>query len=344
MFILIQSIPLTRGHIGEGEKAVVELFRTARRVAPSIVFIDEFQAVFTARAGRSVGGDGDSDSGVGSSLSSTLAGCIDDIALYNEHAGVESMVTVIAATNEPWAVDSGFLRPGRLDKVIFVGTLEESARRTWLENECVGISTIYYAGDVSASASVSVVAAFTRTHVLDSSDSSENEKNGHMHPEKNIPDLWQQLLHEVLKLTAGFTGADMALLRRRALLLMHDSIPTELSKLEATKHTADLTRDCHSDVSHSDVSHSDVSHSDVSHSGVSHSDGSHSDVSHSGVSRRTSINTADATLDNQSLLTIPGHILFLQGCLMLLSTGKVKRSVSSDDLRIFADWATMRMR
>jgi SpoVK/Ycf46/Vps4 family AAA+-type ATPase len=41
--------------------------------------------------------------------------------VWNHHTGVEALITVMAATNEPQAIDLGFLRPGRLDRVIFVG-------------------------------------------------------------------------------------------------------------------------------------------------------------------------------------------------------------------------------
>ena len=44
------------------------------------------------------------------------------------------MVIVIAATNEPWAVDRGFLRPGRLERTIYIGTMSETGRREMLLN------------------------------------------------------------------------------------------------------------------------------------------------------------------------------------------------------------------
>jgi ATP-dependent 26S proteasome regulatory subunit len=103
---------VVRGEIGTGERAVVDLFNSAKRSAPCIIFIDEFQAVFTARTGGS---------SVGASLSSALAGCFDDIQIWNSSAGAESIITVVASTNEPWAVDRTFLRPGRLNYVILVG-------------------------------------------------------------------------------------------------------------------------------------------------------------------------------------------------------------------------------
>jgi len=105
-----------RGEVGTGEKAIVAAFAEAKLLSPSIVFIDEFQAIFTAGS---------------NSLSATLAGCFDDIAVWNRHASA-GLVIVIAATNEPWLIDQSFLRPGRFDRVVFVGPLEEVARKEML--------------------------------------------------------------------------------------------------------------------------------------------------------------------------------------------------------------------
>jgi SpoVK/Ycf46/Vps4 family AAA+-type ATPase len=123
---------VVRGEVGTSERRVRSLFQEAKQAAPSIVFIDEFQALFTSR-GRSEGADG-GKSEVGSTLSAALAGCFDDLASWNRNAGPESMVTVVAATNEPWAVDSGFLRPGRLGKCLLVGPLDVSGRAAYVRN------------------------------------------------------------------------------------------------------------------------------------------------------------------------------------------------------------------
>ncbi|CAN0202854.1 unnamed protein product, partial [Hapterophycus canaliculatus] len=48
-FIELKISDVVRGEIGESEKAVDRAFRTARELAPSIIFIDEFQALFASR-------------------------------------------------------------------------------------------------------------------------------------------------------------------------------------------------------------------------------------------------------------------------------------------------------
>lgn len=123
-------VDVIRGEIGEGERRVNEIFKEAKRSAPCIIFIDEFQAIFTSRDDTS----SNMDSDIGSTLSSTLAGCFDDLNTWNKYAGHESLVTVIASTNEPWAIDRSFLRPNRLEKCIFVGPLDCEGREEFLRN------------------------------------------------------------------------------------------------------------------------------------------------------------------------------------------------------------------
>lgn len=118
--IVLRLVDVVRGHVGAGEQAIFAAFQEAKRLAPTILFIDEFQAIFVSR-----GGSGSDDK----SLSSMLAGCFDDVALWNANAGSGATVTVIAATNEPWAVDAGFLRPGRFDRCHLVGVLSDQERR-----------------------------------------------------------------------------------------------------------------------------------------------------------------------------------------------------------------------
>jgi SpoVK/Ycf46/Vps4 family AAA+-type ATPase len=103
--------------------------------APSVIFIDEFQALFTSR-----------DGGSGSSrLASTLLQCMDDIAKWtsvdksiaknqNSHFDLNSnRVVVLAATNTPWMVDKAFLRTGRFDRVVHVGLPNETERQSILK-------------------------------------------------------------------------------------------------------------------------------------------------------------------------------------------------------------------
>ena len=117
-FVSLSAVDLVRAEVGTGEKLLVKAFETARMNAPAVVFLDEFQALFTERGGSSSG-----------RLSSTLLGCMDDIQRWQtirpgtqeKDQDMSSQVVVLAATNTPWMVDGSFLRPGRLDRAVHVG-------------------------------------------------------------------------------------------------------------------------------------------------------------------------------------------------------------------------------
>ena len=100
--------------VGSSEKAVRELFGRARDSAPSLVFLDEIDAL-TPRRGQSF------DSGVTDRVVA---------ALLTELDGIEPLrdVVVVGATNRPDLIDPGLLRPGRLEKLVFVEPPDAQAR------------------------------------------------------------------------------------------------------------------------------------------------------------------------------------------------------------------------
>ncbi|MCH9700202.1 MAG: AAA family ATPase, partial [Actinomycetia bacterium] len=100
--------------VGSSEKAVRELFRRARDSAPSLVFLDEIDAL-APRRGQSF------DSGVGDRVVA---------AMLTELDGIEPLrdVVVLGATNRPDLIDPALLRPGRLEKLVFVEPPDAEAR------------------------------------------------------------------------------------------------------------------------------------------------------------------------------------------------------------------------
>ncbi|WP_026360698.1 AAA family ATPase [Amycolatopsis nigrescens] len=100
--------------VGESERAVRELFRRAADAAPALVFLDEIDAL-APRRGQS------SDSGVADRVVA---------ALLTELDGVEPMreVVVLGATNRPELVDPALLRPGRLERQVYVPPPDAEAR------------------------------------------------------------------------------------------------------------------------------------------------------------------------------------------------------------------------
>ncbi|MDT5012574.1 MAG: hypothetical protein QOH57_4191, partial [Mycobacterium sp.] len=101
--------------VGASEKAVRELFRRARDSAPSLVFLDEIDAL-APRRGQSF------DSGVTDRVVA---------ALLTELDGIEPLrdVVVLGATNRPDLIDPALLRPGRLERLVFVEPPDADARR-----------------------------------------------------------------------------------------------------------------------------------------------------------------------------------------------------------------------
>ena len=113
-FISIKGPEVMSKWVGESEKAVRELFKKARQVAPTIVFLDEIDSIAPRRGTYS-------GSHVTDSVVNQLLTSID---------GLESMegVVVIGATNRPDIIDQGLLRPGRFDRLILIGAPDEKAR------------------------------------------------------------------------------------------------------------------------------------------------------------------------------------------------------------------------
>ncbi|WP_066908125.1 AAA family ATPase [Millisia brevis] len=100
--------------VGSSEKAVRDLFQRARDSAPSLIFLDEVDAL-APRRGQS------SDSGVGDRVVA---------ALLTELDGVEPMrnVVVLGATNRPELIDPALLRPGRLERPVYVPPPDAESR------------------------------------------------------------------------------------------------------------------------------------------------------------------------------------------------------------------------
>jgi transitional endoplasmic reticulum ATPase len=110
----VKGAELLTKWVGESERAVRELFRRAREAAPTLVFLDEVDALAPTRGQSTDGGTTDR----------VVA------ALLTELDGVESLrnVVVIGATNRPDLIDPALLRPGRLERLVFVPPPDAEAR------------------------------------------------------------------------------------------------------------------------------------------------------------------------------------------------------------------------
>lgn len=100
--------------MGESERAVREVFRKARHVAPSIIFFDEIDAL-----------GGERTSGSSTSVQERVLA-----QLLTELDGITPLgdVTILAATNRPDRIDKALLRPGRLDRIIYMPLPDKQTR------------------------------------------------------------------------------------------------------------------------------------------------------------------------------------------------------------------------
>merc|ERR1712203_653448 len=105
-FLRVVGSELIQKYLGDGPKLVRELFRVAEELAPSIVFIDEIDAVGTKRYDSTSGGERE--------IQRTM------LELLNQMDGFDSRgdVKVIMATNKIESLDPALIRPGRIDRKI----------------------------------------------------------------------------------------------------------------------------------------------------------------------------------------------------------------------------------
>lgn len=121
--IVLHSTDVAQSTVGQGEKAVLEAFENARtrNEKVTVIFIDEFQALFTDRS--SFGGS--------SRVTTTLFQCMDNLSRWRK-VDSSRRIIVLAATNTPWMIDEAFLRPGRFDRTVYVGLPSCEERKTIL--------------------------------------------------------------------------------------------------------------------------------------------------------------------------------------------------------------------
>jgi cell division protease FtsH len=108
--------------VGVGASRVRDLFRQAKETAPSIIFIDELDAIGRARgSGGAIGGHDEREQTLNQILTE-----------MDGFTGTEGVI-VLAATNRPDVLDPALLRPGRFDRRITVSPPDQSGRRQILE-------------------------------------------------------------------------------------------------------------------------------------------------------------------------------------------------------------------
>lgn len=120
-FIRVVGSELIQKYIGDGAKLVRDMFEMARKKSPSIIFIDELDAIASRRLNDTNGADRE--------VQRTLMQLLAEMDGFDNRGDVR----IIAATNRLDVLDPAILRPGRFDRIVHVPMPDEEARMSILQ-------------------------------------------------------------------------------------------------------------------------------------------------------------------------------------------------------------------
>jgi cell division protease FtsH len=126
-FFSISGSEFIEMFVGVGASRVRDMFESARKEAPSIIFIDEIDSVGRSR-GTGLGGGHDE-------REQTLNQILGEMDGFDPHEAV----VVLAATNRPDVLDAALLRPGRFDRKITLDLPDKKARRAIIDIHSVNV-------------------------------------------------------------------------------------------------------------------------------------------------------------------------------------------------------------
>ncbi|KAG9489306.1 hypothetical protein GDO78_005350 [Eleutherodactylus coqui] len=232
-FFSISGADLFSPYVGDSEKTLAQLFQQARASTPAIVFLDEIDAIVGCRSESRTG------SGVQERILSVLLNELDGVGLkvaerrgrqqllegdhelcHNEELEFKEVmnksVMIVAATNRPDVLDDALLRPGRLDKLLYIPPPDEKARLSILKIctnsmplandvslESVAASTQFYSGADLQSLCKEV--ALAAMHASGLQATCVNQEHFQQALASHTPSLNIQNLHAFKKLR-GHTG------------------------------------------------------------------------------------------------------------------------------------------
>ena len=202
-FLAVKGPELLSKWLGESERSLASLFRRARMASPAIIFFDEIDAIATKR------GSGDSTST--SRLLSQLLTELDGVSTTNQR------VIVVGATNRPDLLDTALTRPGRIDRMIYVGVPDLESRKKIFEislkdRTCAADIDYTVLAGLSDGFSGAEIVAICRDAALlaleASSDPAEVSPRLEMpHMRQAIADMERQITPDMLAFYATFRGS-----------------------------------------------------------------------------------------------------------------------------------------
>ncbi|KAF8832242.1 ATP-dependent metallopeptidase Hfl [Lentinula edodes] len=117
-FLSVSGSEFVEMFVGVGSSRVRDLFASARKHAPCIIFVDEIDAIGKAREkGRSMGGNDERES------------TLNQLLVEMDGFGTHEHIVVLAGTNRPDVLDPALMRPGRFDRHIVIDRPDVSGRK-----------------------------------------------------------------------------------------------------------------------------------------------------------------------------------------------------------------------
>ena len=214
-FLAVRGPELLSKWLGESEKAVQTLFRRARAAAPSIIFFDEIDALAGVR--------GDGSAGVNDRVLSQLLTELDGVATLanltstgaagtSDKGWLDRRVVVVAATNRPDMLDAALIRPGRIDKKVYVPPPDGPSRAQILSIELGRMPT-------APCLDLPSYAEYQAWH-LHGTQPASAVGGGDAAPLVDCPCA---LLHSLVVRTQGFSGAEVVAAVQEAAMLAVDA-------------------------------------------------------------------------------------------------------------------------
>ncbi|MBQ7764562.1 ATP-binding protein [bacterium] len=138
-------------YVGDTSKNIAKIFKEAEENAPSIIFIDELEALAPSRSKL----NGSSSAAIGYNQN------VNTLLRYMNNCG-EKGIFIIAATNEPQKVDNAIRRAGRLDKSLFVAPPDLAARKELFQHS---LENIYADSDIDYDKLASMTENYTAPEI-----------------------------------------------------------------------------------------------------------------------------------------------------------------------------------